>query len=389
MVFLATTALGAQFSSASTNARVKRILDRLLQLKPICVFMDDAAVYNGKQIDLRSKIKDVVDGLGDVQEFNGIVSIPRHVDHPADLEFVRTDFRSPFLVVYSSATTGKPKPTVQSAGRYLLNGTKESRLHRDIGANSTILQYTTTGWIMDLAAIAGLVFGRRTILYDGSPFLPDVKEIADLSNLSVTTSTGMVLSESLSEWFYSEGFPAHTQLANISGGTDLAGCFGLENPISPLYVGGCQCAGLGIPIAVFDQADEGASGVKGTEIPDSTPGEIVATGAFPTMPVRFLGEDGSQKYFDSYFARFDSEFDFLPVTQCEIYNVTDTQFTEEVVDSNCVGQGRPQDSDESLVGRVKEAICKALNARLVPKYIFQTPEIPTTVNLRKVQLPVK
>lgn len=361
VVLLATTALGALFSSASTDTGIKGILDRLLQLKPKWVFVDDAAVYNGKRIDLRSKIKDVVDGLHDVQEFAGVVSIPRFHQQPADvsgllrtqslsqflskassdkLEFVRIGFREPFLVVYSSGTTGKPKPIVHGVGGYLLNASKEARLHRNHGPNSTVLQYTTTGWIMYLSAIAGLTYGGKSILYDGSPFLPDVKfliqllgehkvthfgtsprylhelrkhgirprDIADLSNLIIVTSTGMVLSESLFEWFYDEGFPAHAQLANISGGTDLAACFGLENPLTPLYVGGCQGPSLGIPIAVFDQADEGATGVKGTEVPDGTPGEIVATAAFPTMPVKFLGDDGAQKYFDSYFARFDSSF---------------------------------------------------------------------------------
>ncbi|KAH8433700.1 acetoacetyl-CoA synthase [Aspergillus melleus] len=485
VVFLATTALGALFSSASTDTGIKGILDRLLQLKPKRVFVDDAAVYNGKRIDLRSKIKDIVDGLRDVQEFEGVISIPRFTEQPADvsgllktqplsqflaraasdkLEFVRIGFREPFLVVYSSGTTGKPKPIVHGVGGYLLNASKEARLNRNHGPNSTVLQYTTTGWIMYLSAIAGLTYGGKSILYDGSPFLPDVKfliqllgehkvthfgtsprylhelrknkirprEIADLSHLSIVTSTGMVLSESLFEWFYDDGFPTHAQLANISGGTDLAACFGLENPLTPLYVGGCQGPSLGIPIAVFDQAEEGASGVKGTEVPDGTPGEIVATAAFPTMPVKFLGDDGAQKYFDSYFARFDNVWthgDFIsihPITKqifflgrsdgvlnpsgirfgsSEIYNVIDTQFSTEVADSICVGQRRPQDSDESvmlfllmrpgfqctgeLVGRVKEAIRKALSARHVPKFVFETPEIPTTVNLKKVELPVK
>jgi acetoacetyl-CoA synthetase len=359
VVLLATTALGALFSSASTDTGVKGILDRLVQLKPRWVFFDDTAVYNGKRIDMRPKIRDVVEGLRGVEEFEGVVAVPRFAD-PAnvsglpktqslarflakaqsdELVFVRIGFRDPFLVVYSSGTTGTPKPIVHGVGGYILNGNKEARLHRCHGSDSIVLQYTTTGWIMYLSAISGLIFGGKPILYDGSPFLPDVKflirllgeykvthfgtsprylhelrknsirprDIADLSNLSIVTSTGMVLSESLFEWFYDEGFPAHTQLANISGGTDLAACFGLENPLSPLYVGGCQGPSLGIPIAAFDQADEGASGVKGTAVPDGVPGEIVATAAFPTMPVKFLGDDGPQKYFDSYFARFDSK----------------------------------------------------------------------------------
>ncbi|PLN82862.1 acetoacetyl-CoA synthase [Aspergillus taichungensis] len=485
VVLLASTALGGLFSSASTDTGVKGILDRLLQLQPKWVFFDDVTVYNGKQIDLRTKIADCVSGLEGVREFKGVVTMPRFPGRPADvttlpkaqtlakfldqapsdqLEFVRVGFRDPFLVVYSSGTTGKPKPIVHGVGGYILNSNKEARLHRNNGPQTTVLQYTTTGWIMYMSAVSCLSMGGKPILYDGSPFLPDVtflirlldkykvthfgtsprylhelrkngicpRNIANLQNLSIVTSTGMVLSESLFEWFYDHGFPARAQLANISGGTDLAACFGLENPLMPLYVGGCQGPSLGIPIAVYDQADEGASGVKGTAVPDGVPGELVAPGAFPTMPVKFLGDDGAQKYFDSYFARFDNVWthgDFIsihPVTKqifflgrsdgvlnpsgirfgsSEIYNVIDTQFPQEIADSICVGQRRPHDADESvllfllmqpgvsfsleLVGRVKEAIRKALSARHVPKYIFETPEIPTTVNLKKVELPVK
>ncbi|KAL4872235.1 hypothetical protein BDV12DRAFT_162532 [Aspergillus spectabilis] len=484
VVFLATTALGGLFSSASTDTGVKGILDRLVQIKPKYVFFDDAAIYNGKYIDLRPKITEVVNGLKDTAEFKTLVTLPRllrPVDvsgipkaqplaqllatAPSDkLEFVRVAFRDPFLVAFSSGTTGKPKPIVHSVGGYILNSNKEARLHRGHGRESITLQYTTTGWIMYMSAISSLLFGGRTILYDGSPFIPDAKVLIhllgkyrvthfgtspryfhelrkngssprkeeDLSSLVIVTSTGMVLPESLAEWFYDDGFPAHTQLANISGGTDLAACFGLENPLTPLYVGGCQGLPLGIPVEVYDQADEGASGVKGTPVSDGVPGELVATAAFPTMPVKFLGDDGAQKYFDSYFARFDNVWthgDFIsihPTTKqvffhgrsdgvlnpsgirfgsAEIYNVIETQFSAEIVDSLCVGQRRPQDSDESvmlfllmrpghavtpkLVGRVKVAIEKALSKRHVPRWIFETKAIPTTVNLKKVELPVK
>jgi acetoacetyl-CoA synthetase len=131
------------------------------------------------------------------------------------------------------------------------------------------------------------------------------REVADLSALKTCTSTGMVLKDSLFEWFYDVGFPRHVHLANISGGTDLAGCFGMENPLTPLYVGGCQGPSLGTPIAVYDQTVEGGKGVKGVELENGTPGELIATQSFPNMPVLFWGADGSQKYYNSYFARFD------------------------------------------------------------------------------------
>ncbi|KKK22005.1 hypothetical protein AOCH_003863 [Aspergillus ochraceoroseus] len=481
-VFLATTALGALFSSASTDTGVKGILDRLLQIKPKWVFFDDAAVYNGKHIDLRPKINEVVSGLKDIPELKGVVTMPRFPGRPVDvsavpkaqplaqflalapsdnLEFTRIGFREPFLVVFSSGTTGKPKPIVHSAGGYILNSTKEARLHHNQGPDSVTLQYTTTGWIMYLAAISGMLYGGKSILYDGSPFLPSPKfliqllgqykvthfgtsprylhelrkngiqprkeeeeeeeeEVVDLSRLSTVTSTGMVLPESLFEWFYDDGFPAHSQLLRAG------------KPAHPSLRSGCQGPALGIHVEVYGQTEEGATGVKGTAIPDGEPGELVATSSFPTMPVKFLGDDGPQKYFDSYFARFDNVWthgDFIsihPITKqifflgrsdgvlnpsgirfgsAEIYNVIETQFTTEITDSLCVGQRRPRDPDESvllfllmkpgysitseLVSRIKEAIRKALSARHVPKYIFPTPGIPTTVNLKKVELPVK
>lgn len=203
VVFLATAALGGIFSSSSTDMGVKGVLDRLLQIKPRWLFMDDFAVYNGKTIDLRTKMKDIVLGMGSVSEFKGVVSQPRFAQNPADisqipravtlahflekargndrLEFERVRFRDPFLVVYSSGTTGQPKCIVHSVGGVLLNGHKEGGLHGDTTSESVALQYTTTGWIMYLSTVQTLVFGARVVLYDGSPFVPNIMALADLA----------------------------------------------------------------------------------------------------------------------------------------------------------------------------------------------------------------
>ena len=114
------------------------------------------------------------------------------------------------------------------------------------------------------------------------------RETTDLSHLRAVTSTGMVLPESLFHWFYDSGFPPHVQLCNISGGTDIAGCFAGENPIEPVYSGGCQGPSLGVPIAVYDPTVEDRPGVKGKELPSGEPGDLVATAAFPNMPVDVL-----------------------------------------------------------------------------------------------------
>ena len=302
------------------------------------------------------------------------------------------------------------------------------------------------------------------VMYDGSPFVPDIKNfvrlygeqkvthlgispkylqalqtnsivpkrITDLSHLECVTSTGMVLSDALFEWFYDVGFPPSVALDNISGGTDPAGAFATGNPVLPLYVGGCQCMSLGMAVSVFDSEVEGGKGVRGVEVAEGEPGELVCTKAFPTMPIMFWGDTNGERYQSSFFEKFDDVWvhgDFIaihPQTKnvmflgradgvlnpsgvrfgsAEIYSVIDAKFSELIADSICIGQRRPQDNDESvmlfllmnpgqkftpkLVRAVKDAIRKETSPRHVPKYVFETPEIPTTVNLKKVELPVK
>lgn len=113
----------------------------------------------------------------------------------------------------------------------------------------------------------------------------------------------MVLPDSLFEWFYDHGFPSHVRLNNISGGTDIAGCFGVGNSLLPVHVGGCAGMSLGVKVEVYDSTLEG-QGVKGVLVEDGTPGELVVTAAFPNMPVCFGGQNGDKKYHDAYFSRF-------------------------------------------------------------------------------------
>lgn len=365
-VFYAVTSLGGLFSSSSTDMGTKGVLDRLLQTRPKFVFADDWAVYNGKTVDLRPKMKEIVAGMSGVSEFQGLVSMPRWQEKPEDitsvprteklstflqaangdktLRFERVAFGDPFLIVYSSGTTGMPKCIVHGIGGVLLNNKKEGKLHRDMGPSSTVLQYTTTGWIMYLVSCSSMIHGSRAVLYDGSPFQPEPKtllrllesqrvtdfgssprymqtlatahppiyprEVADLSALRRVTSTGMVLSESQFHQFYSQAFPAHVQLSNISGGTDTASCLVMDTPLKPIYPGGCQSAGLGMDIQAYS-ADV-LEGEPGKPMPLGEAGELVCVNAFPTMPVRFWNDEADAsaklkigpKYFGAYFARY-------------------------------------------------------------------------------------
>ncbi|KAK3175517.1 hypothetical protein K4F52_010202, partial [Lecanicillium sp. MT-2017a] len=240
-------------------------------------------------------------------------------------------------IYFSSGTTGTPKAIVHGVGPLLLSLSKENIYHHEIGPNDTALQYTTTGWIMFLASISHLHQGARAVLYDGSPLFPDPavllkimymqkvtvlgtsprwmfelmskgivpRQEYDLSKLRLVTSTGMVLPEQAFEWFYDKAFPRHVRLSNMSGGTDIAGNFVLGNPIAPVHAGGFSGGCLGTPMAVFDSALP--EGSEGYAMPNGLSGELVATSAFPNMPLYFWGDEmpaPGPKYRDSYFSRF-------------------------------------------------------------------------------------
>lgn len=237
--------------------------DQITQL----IFVDDAALYNGKVVDLRQKMKEIVEGMEGCDALTSLISIPRFSE-PRDIgsvpradtfasllrstsrqapDFVRTAFHEPALICFSSGTTGMPKAITHSQGGLMVSFFKEGRLHEGQGPETVGLQYTTTGWIMYVANVAHLMWGARSVFYDGSPFQPDVtvlikilaeqgvtkfgtsprwlfevakaglspREMVDLSRLKVVTCTGMVLSDQLFEWFYDKGFPRHTQLGNM------------------------------------------------------------------------------------------------------------------------------------------------------------------------------
>lgn len=378
------------------------------------------------------------------------------------LRFESLNFRDPAAIVYSSGTTGTPKCIVHCAGALSLVPKAQALLHCEVEQSSTYLQFTTTGWIMYFIGIlTPLTVGAKVVLYDGSPFyktaydfvklLGDLKithfgtsprylgeiksrginprEHTNLSALKLVTVTGMPMPQETSEWIYSSGFPSHVRLADSSGGTEVVACFVHGNDISPVYSGKMQAPCLGLKIAAMDNLNvKEDSPIDPVEVPAGHPGELCCVKPFPSMPVTFWGADGREKYRKAYFSRFKgiwSQGDFIIIEpdgisilgrsdgvlnpsgvrfgSGDIYSVV-TKFNQ-FEDSICVGQKRPQDTDEAVVlfvkmktnevftttlqQALKRQIASDLSIRHVPKYMFETPEIPSTATGKKVELPVK
>ena len=342
---LATTALGAIWSSASPDFGVQGVLDRFGQIEPKVLVCVDGYWYNGKAVDCLAKNAEVVAQmpslvktvvvpyLSPTPEIDGIANAVAWPALPAADAvtmpvFKRVAFDHPLFIMYSSGTTGVPKCIVHCHGGVLLQHLKEHVLHSDVRPGDRLFYFTTCGWMMWNWLVSGLAAGATLLLYDGSPFAAGGKVLFDyaetermthfgtsakfidaaakqgltparthdLGALRAMFSTGSPLSPEGFDWVYRE-VKEDLLLASISGGTDIVSCFVLGNPVLPVYRGEIQCRGLGMAVDVFD---EDGSPVRGEK------GELVCTRPFPVMPVGFWNDADGSKYHAAYFERFDN-----------------------------------------------------------------------------------
>jgi acetoacetyl-CoA synthetase len=466
IAMLAATSLGATWSSCSPDFGIKGVLDRFGQIKPRVIFTANGYSFKGRKFDSLERISNILKQLPSIEkvvvvpyteEDPDIGSVPnailyddfRSAEPDLEIEFTQLPFDHPLYVMYSSGTTGLPKCMVQSAGGILIHHMKELMLHTDLEREDVIFYFTTCGWMMWNWLTSSLSTGATLVLFDGNPFHPDPDALwkmaqdekitvfgtsagyigalqnagvrpgktYDLEPLRAVLSTGSPLSIEGFEYVYGE-VKEDLQLASISGGTDLNGCFALGNPMGAVYAGELQCRGLAMKVEAFD-----ANGMPVT----NKQGELVCTAPFPSMPIYFWNDPNNEKYHAAYFDVYPNVWrhgDFIEINErggVVIYGRSDATLNpggvrigtaeiyrqveqlEEIEDSLVVGQNWKNDvrvilfvkmaEGYELTDEIKVIIRRTIRSnaspRHVPSKILPVPDIPYTLNMKKVELAVR
>jgi acetoacetyl-CoA synthetase len=465
VAFLACASLGATWSSCSPDFGIKSVTDRFRQIEPKVLFAVDGYQYGGRQFDCRPVIARIRQALHTLERtvlvpylkpdattegIHGTLLWQDLLQDRGKLVYEQVPFSHPLWVVYSSGTTGLPKPLVHGHGGILIELLKFLGLHVNVQPGDVFFWFSTTGWVMWNIMQASLLTGATAVLYDGSPGYPDMDVLwdmaektgmtmfgtsaayltacmnegmapgtmHDLTALKSVGSTGSPLSPAGFKWVY-DRVKRDILLGSVSGGTDPCTAFLGCCPLLPVGAGELQCRCLGVKAEALDE--------KGDSLLEKV-GELVISEPMPSMPLYLWNDPDQRRYQESYFQMYPGLWrhgDWVKITSrgsavivgrsdstlkrmgvrmgsSEIYGVVEE--LPEVQESLIVGFQGPDgqyrmplfvvlkaglELDDELKAKIKNAIRSALSPRHVPDEIFAITEVPKTLNSKRLEVPVK
>jgi acetoacetyl-CoA synthetase len=460
--FLACASLGAIWSSCSPDFGVRSVVDRFAQIEPKVLIAVDGYRYGGKDFDRRDVVAQLQREIPSLEHtvlleylgagaMDGAMGWRELIRQQEPLEFAQLPFDHPLWVLYSSGTTGLPKPIVHGQGGVLLEHLKLMNLHLDAQEGDRVFWFTTTGWMMWNFLVGVLLTEASIVLYDGNPGTPTLDRLwdlaaeaevttfgtsasfiascmkggvepstKDLNKLRAVGSTGSPLAPEGFQWVY-DHVGADTWLFSTSGGTDVVSAFVGGVPTLPVYLGELQARALGADVQAWDP--------DGNALTNAV-GELVLAQPLPSMPIRFWGDEDGTRLRESYFDFYPGVWrhgDWIEITDrgtaiisgrsdstinrggirmgtSEIYRavLADDAIVDALVVDVPNHPGHPdgwmplfvvlRDGEEltdDLVARLKARIRTDCSPRHVPDEVRRIAEVPRTLSGKALEVPVK